>query len=474
MQKHEATALRSDILQTLQAVPDYEGYGTKDELHQCYRDMAEEAKDVPGVSVAIEPVGSYTDVYGKERPLELCEMTLGNPENGLTLYRKGEVHTNELAYRLANRFAGSVALRNPRLFQRLGYSRLLFYTAETEGVELNHWHPGRRPTFGGYFAHAAYRSGSQVDWDYSARYKDAVHTSSLPATQASEQIIKHYVPDFTIAQHNGTVGGHYMLKINTAPQLPYDIEEFMQMVRPEMPVGQTDVPFATKLAPGLYRSPTYEDQYEYYAQRLPGEDIRKYLYGENSLQHAAKIGRLAGKAHVDGLVSEAPYFAVPGFSDNTPLAGDYRAIGAAVHDRTLSVLEMNELYLDDIRHAPDDHETRLLLEGARGIGEAWRTLLAAEKDGGTDLLSETATEGDRFRLITLRNFYPVVPLSMAVRAAARVDHAASGELRAELHKQTTYLEQELRPVPLSPREMVQCQEGDLLFSLLAQAEGLAA
>jgi hypothetical protein len=128
--------LHNDLLAATAAVPAYTHYGDSRELNTFFKDFAREHRGTSEVAAEVDQVGTYTDVFGQEQPLEACLVELGDAGNGRTLYLKGGVHGNELAYRRTNMYLCEQVGQNPDLFRRLG----LFQTGLSGCGPAGHGH----------------------------------------------------------------------------------------------------------------------------------------------------------------------------------------------------------------------------------------------------------------------------------------------------------------------------------------------
>ncbi len=293
----------SVIKEVIKNVPDYEFFKTVDELNESSRKLAERFPDLVkfyriGESMAGDPI--------------YC-LKIGNGSKAILMY--GFPHPNEpigsmmLEY-LSEQLAENEKFRNT--FKDVSW--FIVKVADNDGAKLNEgWFKGPYAPLN--YALNFYRPASyqQVEWTFPIKYKTLDNNDPIPETKALMKIIEEEKPVFIYSLHNAGFGGVYNYISEDAPLLYPIFEKAYEDLDIPAALGEPEMPYAVKYADAVYKMPTTEDSYEYYAansDKDPAEIIGKagtcsYAYGK------------LFNEKVFELVCEVPYYYNPKIEDQS-------------------------------------------------------------------------------------------------------------------------------------------------------------
>ena len=192
----------------VEAVPDYQGFLTVDELHQSILDVAEEYPDL----VSVEAIGQSAG----GRPI--YEYRIGEGANHALLF--GFPHPNEPIGSMMLHFLTRELPRNQRLRDHFDFTWHIVICAEPDKAALNEgWFQGDL-TLTSYARHF-YRppSSQQVEWTFPVAYKSYRFSEPIPEARALMEIIDNNPIHFSFGLHNSGFGGAYYYWSHDVPAL---------------------------------------------------------------------------------------------------------------------------------------------------------------------------------------------------------------------------------------------------------------
>ncbi|MFI6316965.1 M14 family zinc carboxypeptidase [Nonomuraea sp. NPDC050556] len=217
---------------------------------------------------------------------------------------------------LLHRLVADRALR-----EDFGYRWHLIPCIDPDGARLNEgWYsrPGDRRAYAEHFYRPC--EADQVEWTFPLTGEDYFFDRTLPETEALMRLMDEVRPAFVYSLHNGELQGAFYYLSQDDPALAARLADLATAHGLPLHKGAPEVPSATPLAPGVYRTPR-------------GSVVGPiYGIGGASVDYADRFGALH-------LVTELPYWSDPRFADETPTSEGY---GDAIRTGLAAQRELGE------------------------------------------------------------------------------------------------------------------------------------
>lgn len=312
---------RARVLDLVDAVPDFPGFPSVDELVDATAEVASEFAGVTrwrriGSSRLGEPIHALTIGDGPRHALVFGGVHPNEPIGGLT------------ALHLARTLAADAQLRRD-----LGYTWHVVACIDPDGMRLNEgWFSGQlaRPEYGRHFYRPA--PDEQVEWTFPLAYKELYFDRVIPETLALMRLIDEVRPTFMCSLHNGELGGVYYYLSHPAPELYPELHAIPGHLGIPLDTGEPEVPYVPLLAAGIYGDSSVEQHYEY--------ALALGLDPTHGLESGSSSGAYASRYNTFTLVSELPYWTHPDAGDSTPTTKPYRDVLAV---RAAGMRELGEV-----------------------------------------------------------------------------------------------------------------------------------
>ncbi len=280
-------------------VPALERYLTLGELEQSTERLAAAHPEIevwsPGTSRAGRPLRCLEIPGG---PLQALLVALPHPEE--------PVGTLALEYLLPLLADGLAA--------ELGFNFSVIKAGDPDATLLNEpWFDEPYDLTG--FLLRAYRPPlhDQFEWTFPVSYKRYAFTRPLPEAAAVMKVIGRRPLDFYMPLHNSNFSGAYFYISEGDERLQRELAAVMAAAGLPAHCGEPEVPYLRTLAPGIFRSFSLADDYEFY--EAYGADPAVVLTsGTSSDAYAEAVWDCFT------LVSEVPCFTSPRIADRD-LAG---------------------------------------------------------------------------------------------------------------------------------------------------------
>lgn len=438
-------------------VPDYQTYGTHEQQLRHFEQVERTARG-SSIDVDMQVLGNQPAPDGSYAPLVQTTMTL-NRSDGITVYFKGGVHGNELAYRPTQRYASWQALHNPGLFTKLGIDRLVFFDADPVTADMNDW-PAVGHSLFTYFK-GLRRGTDQADWDYPVNHPRIVHESSVPGCLASQKIIQTVRPRLMLPQHNGDIGSWYMYTSDAVLGMAQGISGFMNRLYDGFPHMYPDIPNPVELAPGVYQAARWEDDFELYAGESESREI--VPWGDSSNNYAAHLAAEQGWGPASAVIAEAVYHRALALTDNSPSGLTEMEAIKINKARMQDVAATLEYYLPKVGREADEWGLTKDTDFYAKVIDMQITELELRESPGPNAELSVADLAS----LTNYNFWSTRPLGMLANLANKRRSLYSKSIDHRLHEESDFLTKRFKPVNEMPRQLVRAQVGAFAISAMA-------
>lgn len=443
-----------DINTLLSRIPCYERFLGVDELFARARDAA---RDHPDLCVLTEIGASQA---GDAIPM----VSIGHGKTSILMF--ASPHPNEpigamLTYFLLEELISDASLREGRTWH-------IIPCIDPDGTRLNEdWFSG--PFTLKNYCRNFYRpkGENQAEWTFPFEYKTFRFDSPIPETQALMRAIDQTRPDIMYALHNAGFGGAYYY-ISDPLEPAYETFHRLPTERGlPLSLGEPEMPYCTEFHPGVYKTVSVRDAYDYYERFADGDPARRIFAGGSSKDYAA------GVSDPFCLITEVPYFITAKVNNQTTVEKTRGEVIIEGIDAAEELLSFAHDVVEKTKHLV--HEGPLLkdaavtfiphmLEDLEGM-RSW-----AQND---EAMNEPATVAQQFDAREIKLFYNGLIISM-YRRAMRMQLAAGEDtflrsqyelLDARLDELMDRLGTVLEYEAASIRSLVQIQYGALLATL---------
>jgi len=387
----------TDLGDVLDAIPDFPGYLTVDEMAASTRRLAEAYPDV-----------ARRWPIGRSRAGEAMEaLVIG--EGSRTAFLFGLPHPNEPVGAMTCEYLARRLCEDEALRRELDLTWVILKAADPDGARLNQgWFAG--PLTLERYARHFYRppSHEQVEWTFPVTHKRLAFADALPETRALMRVIDERRPQLMASLHNAGFGGAYWYLSRPDPALYPALHAAAARERLPLSLGEPEVPWASALAEGVYTMLGADEAYDYLEAN--GQDPLAVLpAGTSSADYATRQGYDTWTA-----VSEVPYFVDPRIADTSPAGEGHRAVVVAGADGEERLVDEIEAVLRAAGDIPDSPFARAI----RGFAPQMRMGAAAERAWATASIpaDEPATVAQAFDTRVVRPFYLLLQVGGLVRA----------------------------------------------------------
>jgi len=290
----------------LDAIPDYDGFMSVDEIVAACRDLASRAG-----AVELLAIGES----GRGEPIHAVR--IGGDGPSAVVY--GFPHANEptggtTAGHLASRLAA-----DPGLLRASGLSWYVVPCADPDGARMNEgWFDG--PFTPSNYALNYYRqpAASQVEWGFPTSYGAFSLERPVPEVRALKGLIDRARPVLLCSLHNTVFSGVYFWVMDEAPALYARLEALAGRVGLRLHRGEPEHSATYALAPGVYRWPPVGDVYRHMSAYFDGDASSIVGMGASCEEYSRTA------FGVFPFVIEAPLFDVQGIDDTSPTSTSRR------------------------------------------------------------------------------------------------------------------------------------------------------
>lgn len=446
-----------DVLQMMQAVPDYQAFLTVDELDASARALAARFPE----AVTLLPLGR------SRQGSPITALRIGNGSRKGLLFAMP--HPNEPIGSMMLEFFTTRLAEDADLRDRLDYTWYVIKCIDVDGTRLNEgWFKG--PFSITNYARHFYRPPGhlQVEWTFPIDYKELHFCDPLPETQALMRLIEEQRPDFIYSLHNSGFGGVYAYLSHEISAYYPDFYRVVDSQQLPLHLGEAEVPYARTFSKAVFGMIEIETAYDFLEQNGVENPAAVIRSGASSMAYARRFGDPLG------IVVEMPYFYHPAIHDTSPSDMVRR-------DAILAGLKQSRAHADLLRRQYDAVKDSLTVQSAfRDTLEATLAQqeghLAAQENWAKNdpALDAQATVAEKFDNLYVRRFYELLSTGMFVRMIEE-EMRASGEtpvlsqaleaMQAEFEREAAALENEIDYDVVPIQKLVRVQLGaGLLFA----------
>ncbi len=296
--------MKNIFKKVLENIPDYKGFFKLNELDSNSYLLAYK---YPGV-VKIH-VGGYTR---DNRPVLIIK--IGTGKKHALMY--GCPHPNEPIGTMMLDYFSEALASNKELRDELDYTFIIIKTVDPDGTKLNEgWFKGDLSIK--KYAKNFYRpeADKQVDWTFPIKYKDFTFDNPIPETKILMKIIDEYKPEFIYPLHNAGFGGTYWYLSEPLEALYDDLYNASNEVEIPVHLGEPEMPFITKFAPGIFKIVGTKQIYDYMDKYTPDN-----VSPANDIHNGTCSHEYAENEYTPfSVMTELPYFLDKRVSDQTLL-----------------------------------------------------------------------------------------------------------------------------------------------------------
>lgn len=162
--------------------------------------------------------------------------------------------------------------------------------------------------------------GEQVEWTFPSDDPAWPWKRPLPETQALQSLLEDFRPETLIPLHNSLLGGAYAFLSEEAAELAPGLATLWERYGLPTHRGEAELPFASALAPGVYRLPTLREMAAALSAQGIADPAGLLGCGAPAYLYARRLGQ------VRVIVPELPLFTLPGIENPGPATLSHREL----------------------------------------------------------------------------------------------------------------------------------------------------
>jgi len=314
----------------LERVPEMQRFYTVAELDASSEELVRQHPDI----VRLVRIGESTDGH----PIRMLRIGTG-PKQLLFI---GCPYPNQPIGAMALEALSELLVHDEEL-RGTAYTWNLIKCIDPDGTRLNEgWFDG--PFTVTHCATHYFRPGnaSLAESTFPVDFKTYSFFSPLDETKALMAVITGIRPRFVYSLHNTGVGGGYFYLSPHRAELETDLRRLLTDRGVPLSLGEPEMPWAVRLSPAIYRSPTLQDQYEFLAEQQYPDPAAMLNRGNNTYAFSKSV---CDSAH---LMCDIPHFFDPRTA-NVTQAGQDKTRRDAILDGLDRVQPLVDLLGDVVR-----------------------------------------------------------------------------------------------------------------------------